>query len=574
MLTERLMRPEEITIDRPQIGSLETEISLQEIKNRVQDIPVCFIIPPSPFLADERVFPFLAGPKIAAVLLENKNPVDLLDLSGYKNYLELVEKYVKNSDVNTFGLTATSPQIPNATAIADKIREIRPDAKIILGGPHVTLTHGAMKQDLKAGRVGRGTHDFNKLIDKFNKLVAGDGENAIFLAIDPNHSEQVIDAGQINSPLFMEKGSLDEYPFPARELIDMDSYHYQIDGFPAFSVIAQLGCPFGCGFCGGREVQSYRTARTRSVDNVVTEIEGVMRASFERENPLTAVMFYDDELNVSKGHLEELCTGLINLQKKFANELTSEEIERLNLKIENVNGEDRLAMRFRGFVKAELFTPEQAHLMYDAGFRVLLSGIESGSDEILDAMRKGTTRKTNSDCVRYAHEAGLKFKALMSIGHPGESYETIADSIEWALSNLKQGDEIDWTVITQYPGSPYYDKSVFVPEKNAWLYQIHNKRTKEIRNLWSQQIDYTKDVLYYKGVAGEYTAYVWTDYLTPAQLVQSRDLAETITRNALNLPDVQHIAALSYEHSMGQGQALPNEVLIRHSQGVIYQNLN
>jgi hypothetical protein len=64
-------------------------------------------------------------------------------------------------------------------------------------------------------------------------------------------------------------------------------------------------------------------------------------------------MFYDDELNVTKNGLEDLCKGLIDLQDRIG-----------------------LEMRFRGFVKAELLTQEQADLMYEAGFRVLLSGVE------------------------------------------------------------------------------------------------------------------------------------------------------------------------------------------------------
>jgi radical SAM superfamily enzyme YgiQ (UPF0313 family) len=92
-------------------------------------------------------------------------------------------------------------------------------------------------------------------------------------------------------------------------------------------------------------------------------------------------------------------------------------------------------MRFRGFVKAELFTPEQARLMKQAGFKILLSGVESGSDKILTVMKKHTSREINSRCVNIAHDAGLRFKALMSIGHPGESETTIGESIEWAVNN-------------------------------------------------------------------------------------------------------------------------------------------
>jgi radical SAM superfamily enzyme YgiQ (UPF0313 family) len=545
-----------------------TEFEAQ--KEKVRNIPVCLITPPSPFLADERVFPFLAPAKIASELIKNSNTVDLLDLSGYSNFLDVTREYLQDTSVRTFGITATSPQVPAAIAIRDEIKTIIPEAQIILGGPHVTLTYGAMNQNINSGTPGRGIHDFAEIEGRFDKLVAGDGEMAIFYAIDPSRPEKIIDSSKNSSPLFMSKGTLESFGFPARQLIDIDSYHYSIDGHRAFSLIAQLGCPFECGFCGGREVQAYRVARTRNVDNVMTEIDGVVSASIERavadndpSKVLTGVMFYDDELNVSPSNLENLCKGLIRLQKKIALKIPEDLQNKLGLEIESVGSEKRLAMRFRGFVKAELFTQEQANLMHEAGFRILLSGVESGSDKILSAMRKHTSREINSRCVTFAHRGGLKFKALMSIGHPGESEKTVNDSIDWVLNNLTEGDDVDWTIITQYPGSPYYDRSIYVPEKEAWVYQIEDRRSGDILRLWSKATDYVHDTYYYKGVQGNYTAFVWTDELSSNELVRLRDHAEEITRKTLNLPALQQTTSLRFEHSIGQG--LPSKVLRKSS---------
>mgnify|MGYP000072964376 CR=1 FL=1 len=559
--------------------SVTTRSSLQEIKERVQNLRVGFFIPGSPFLADERVFPFISGTKLGAVLIENGNTVDLVDLSGYSNPKEIVEDYVTNNSTDIFCLTATTPQIPNAIAIAQEIRHLKPDAKVILGGPHATLTYGALQKDREVGRQGRGTADFVNLLSIFDVIVAGDGEKAIFKAIDLTNTDRVIEAQSRTSPFFIQRGELENFPHPARDLIDMDSYHYYIDGHRAFSLIAQLGCPFECGFCGGRDIDSGRVIRTRTMEDIISEAEEVILASFQRaleshdpKKALTAIMFYDDELNVSPKNLESLCKGLIGLQKKLAQELSPELQKELGLEIEGVHGERRLAMRFRGFVKSELFTQEQANLMYEAGFRVLLTGIESGSNKILSAMRKHTSRQINSRCIEYAHNAGLKVKALMSIGHPGESPETIAESVEWVLSNLKPGDDVDWAAITQYPGSPYYDRSIYVPRKKAWLYRTRVKNgtsgKKETLRLWSKSTDPAKDVLYYKGIPGQYVSYIWTDYLTSEQIVEQRDKAEEITRNHLKLPQITSIAEKQFEHSMGQG--LPQSIL-RNSK-TIYQS--
>ena len=509
--------------------NIHSELSTQ--KEKVRQIPICLIIPPSTFLADERVFPFLGPLKVAAELRKNGNTVEVLDLSGYGNFEEVVDQYISNTDMRVFGLTATTPQIPAAGRVVERIRSKIPDAQIILGGPHATLVHTGMQEDMKSGREGRGTDAFHRIEEIFDKLVIGDGENAVFYAIDPENTNKVIDAGSLKSNLFMSKGTLEGYSYPARDLVDLDSYHYLIDGKRAFSVIGQLGCPFECGFCGGRDSSVFRVARTRQPSDVVNEIEEVVRTSMSKGNPYEAVMFYDDELNVVPRALEELCTELINLQDRLG-----------------------IDMCFRGFVKAELFSPEQAKLMYKAGFRILLTGVESGSDEILNTMRKHTSRKINSQCVQYAHEAGLKVKALMSIGHPGESENTIADSVEWVLNN--KPDDVDWTIITQYPGSPYFDKSVYVEESDAWLYIEPKTRNR----LWSRSLDYLKEAEYYKGIPGEYIAYVWTDYLSSEMLVKFRDQAEETTRKKLKLSSIVSTTVQQFDHSMGQGQ-LPSNIL-------------
>jgi radical SAM superfamily enzyme YgiQ (UPF0313 family) len=485
---------------------------------------ICFVIPPSVFLLDERVFMTLGILRVAAVVEEKGYPLDMLDLSGIRNYIDAVRDYLNGHDTTTFCLTATTPQMPAVCAIADMIRQQRPHTRLILGGPHVTLVNAAFKQELKNGKPKRANHAFAKLVNSFDTLVAGDGEEAIFEALRPE-APQLVDADSPKSQLFLTSHRLAELPMPARHLVDVDSYRYYIEGERALSLIAQLGCPFSCGFCGGRKSPSLRRIRMRSHESVLAEIHQLYT-----EYGVKAFMLYDDELNVNRG-MVELMHGLRDLQDLLGVEF-----------------------RLRGFIKSELFNDEQAEAMHRAGFRWILTGFESGSPRILRNINKKASREDNTRCVEIARRHGLKVKALMSIGHPGESAETVVNTQDWLLE--VKPDDFDVTIITTYPGTPYYDNAEpHVELPNVWTYTFHGDR------LHSYEVDYTQVADYYKGDPdGGYRAYVFTDFLSSEDLVLLRDQVEAGVRAKLDIPFNPSRAAQQYEHSMGQ-QHLPTNIL-------------
>jgi radical SAM superfamily enzyme YgiQ (UPF0313 family) len=245
-------------------------------------------------------------------------------------------------------------------------------------------------------------------------------------------------------------------------------------------------------------------------------------------------MFYDDELNISKGFVK-LLNDIYDLQKELGVEF-----------------------RLRGFVKAELFTEEQAEAMYRAGFRWILSGFEAAHPRILTNIDKIATLEDNTRVVELAHKYGLKVKALMSVGHPGESEETIMAIRDWLIK--MKVDDFDCTVITTYPGTPYYDLAVpHYDLKGVWTY-THRKTGDKLHAI---ELDHTVTADYYKGDPdGGYKAYVFTDNLSPEKIVELRNKVETEVRAVLNIPFNPGSVALRFEHSMGQG--LP-EIIYKES---------
>jgi len=486
---------------------------------------VGLIIPPSPFLLDERVFVSLGILRVAASLEQQGVDVGVVDLSGVSNYLEALDSYVETADIEWIGITCTTPQLPAAVRVATRIRKIRPNLRIVLGGPHVTLTYSAVKVEEKAGVIdGRARKAARLLESYFDVLVSGDGELAVFECFKSD-CPKMVDGDDMRGDFFMSNEQYEELPRPARHLVDLNTYHYSIEGFPATSLIAQLGCPFNCGFCGGRNSRSLRIIRTRSEWSIVDEV----RWLYETYG-YTGFMFYDDELNVNKSFVK-LMNDIYDLQQELGVEF-----------------------RLRGFIKAELFTEEQAEAMYRAGFRWILSGFESADPRMLINIDKMATLEDNTRVVEIAHKYGLKVKALMSVGHPGESEESIMCIRDWLIK--MKIDDFDCTVITTYPGTPYYDLAVPDPvEKGVWTY-THRKTGDKLH---SYELDHTVTADYYKGDPnGGYTAYVFTDNLSAKKIVELRDLVEKDVRAALNIPFNPGGVAVKFEHSMGQG--LPDSI--------------
>jgi len=438
-----------------------------------------FVNPPSPFLTEERVFPSLGILRVATSISINVENISFIDLTNNNDYYSALDDYIINNKLDVICFTSTTPQIKIVFDLCKYIKS-KYKIKIILGGPHVTLMQTSIDistDDIK-DMIIRHMNELNEVIDT---IVIGDGEETIIKAIFLD--EKIIESMNINSNDFITN----------RDFIDVESYKYLIDGKKSTSLISQLGCPFKCEFCSGRNSKFFNRVRTRSVDNVIEEID-LLYKKYGYEG----FMFYDDELNLNKKRFNELLFRLIEYQNK--------------------NG---VEFNFRGFTRSDLLTHEQAILMRDCGFKWLLIGFESGSNRILKNMNKMTTADMNTKTFELANKVGLKVKALMSVGHPGESEESVNETIKW-LKKVKP-DETDVTIVSIYPGCNYFNKSIKISNE-------HLKFTSKYGDaLYIRNIDFLKQSNFYKSKSDEYSSYVHTDYLSEKDMVDSRNrIAENI----------------------------------------------
>jgi radical SAM superfamily enzyme YgiQ (UPF0313 family) len=444
------------------------------------NIPI--IVPPAPYLTNPKALMPLGVLYIAGYIESKGDVCTVIDLSGVDNYIEYTIDKLKQIDFTYVGISATSGQACYSLALASEIRKTFPKVKIIGGGPH--FTHTCLAHKRIPTRTQKFVDDFNSHFDVY---VLGDGEKAIYEAISSD--KKVIDATTPISPSFISDDDLSNIPYPARHLIDMDSYVYNLgcktaSYKKAISIISQRGCPYGCRFCCSRVDKFSRIPRKTSVHNTLGEIEHLFTAY-----GYTDFCFYDDELNVNN-QLDVLLNGFKDLQMKVGTEL-----------------------RFRAFLKSNLVSRDQMKKLKEAGMTVAVIGGESGSERILKNINKKSTLEQNTRFVEYAKEFGVHPKCIMSIGHPGESNQTLEDTFSW-LQKVQLAD-VNFTIISCLPSSHYYDYAKL--ENGLWVYSVPENGDK----LYSVDVDFhAKPNILSTNLEYGYESTVFTDHLTQEEIVE------------------------------------------------------
>jgi anaerobic magnesium-protoporphyrin IX monomethyl ester cyclase len=190
---------------------------------------------------------------------------------------------------------------------------------------------------------------------------------------------------------------------------------------PFAAMVTSRGCPYRCAYCS-KPVFGSRF-RARSPEHVVEEIVYLQDRFGVKE-----IAFYDDTFTLDKKRIHALAEGIIARKLKIA--WTCE--TRVNL------------------VDRELLTH-----MKRAGCYALAYGIESASPDIIDVLCKDTTIEQVEKAVKGSREAGLQVIGYFMLGSPGETPDTIRQTIEFA-KKLKV-DFAQFSITTPFPGTGLYD---------------------------------------------------------------------------------------------------------------------
>jgi hopanoid biosynthesis associated radical SAM protein HpnJ len=314
-------------------------------------------------------------------------------------------------------LFTSTPGFPGDIGLAKAIKEVNPQIKIAFVGPHVTvLPERSLKDCLAIDFVCRKEFDYSVV-----EFAQGKPLNEI-LGISYRNNGSVIHTP--DRPQIEDLDSLPHVTDIYRRDLDVKRYNVPFLLYPYVALYTTRGCPAQCTFCLWPQTLSGHPWRKRSTDDVARE----MAKAKEYWPDVKEFFFDDDTFNIQKARTVELCSKLkpMNLTWSCTSRVTTDY--------------------------------ETLKAMREAGCRLLIVGYESGDQQILKNIKKGATLERARQFTKDCHKLGLTIHGDFILGLPGETRETIRNTIDFAKE--LDVETIQVSVAHAYPGTELYDYAI------------------------------------------------------------------------------------------------------------------
>ena len=361
----------------------------------------------------KRKLPALGLAYIAAYLEKNGFAVSIIDMNVEEIELQRLAEIIEANKYQFLGITATTVQINSALHIAQEIKKVLPELKIVMGGPHPSVMTDEILVNTFVDYVVRGEGELTML-----ELVKGDDpQNILGLSFKRNGN-----LVHNHSRPFIE--DLDKMPFPARHLLPMDKYSPTPGNYlrlPAASMITSRGCPGRCTFCNTDMFG--KTIRFRTAKNISEEITTLIK-----DYKIKEVSFYDDTFSVNKKNIQELCSIILR---------------------------DNIDITWSCMSRIDCMDPNLLKQMKKPGCHSICYGIESADREILENINKRISLDRVQEVLNWTKEAKIQVRVSFMFGNPGETQSTMEKTIRYAIS--LEPDIFIFNITTPFPGTAMFD---------------------------------------------------------------------------------------------------------------------
>lgn len=314
------------------------------------------------------------------------------------------------------GVTYVTHNARFAAGEARKIKEAL-GCPVIAGGPHISTLPTVLDAPFDLAVLHEGEATFADLMRlyqaerRFEPAALAKVEGILY------RDES---GALLRTPPRPTIADLDAIPYPDRDLM-FDQW--RLPGRVEAQLMSSRGCPYDCAFCS--TVKHWGTGyRFPSEAYVVGEIE-LLRERYGAE----VIHFYDDLFVVRKDRVLSI------------------------LKLMRERGLHEGA-EYRCFVRSNLLDDEVMEAFAASGFRLLNIGFESGSDEILQILNKGSaSMKKNRRAIELGRKHGLKFASCFIIGSPGETRQSILETFDFVTSNVDALQYVQFAPLVILPGT-------------------------------------------------------------------------------------------------------------------------
>jgi anaerobic magnesium-protoporphyrin IX monomethyl ester cyclase len=306
--------------------------------------------------------------------------IDMRTLDSWEHFKKIIENI--NSEI--IGISISNVDYKVAMKAVEIIKGAKPSTKIIVGGLNPTIFPEIYQNN-----------------EKIDYIVTGEGEITLLKIIQG--IENNISVPKFNKG---EKPDLNKLPWVDRTLFDYSrelkcSYAPGQEP-PTVTMIAGRGCPYQCTYCQPAESLTYgRPQRMRSPQNVISELR-----TLKNKYDFKSINFWDDTFTLNKEWIFEFC----DLYEKEKLDATIAACSRADIICRNEDMIKRLS---------------------EIGLKWLTIGFESGSQRILNLIKKGTTVEQNYKAASICKKYGIKIIATFMLGLPTET-----KSEQWATAKM------------------------------------------------------------------------------------------------------------------------------------------
>jgi len=364
--------------------------------------------------------PPLGIASIAGALEEAGLCVDLLDQLGSPLSNGQIAAMVAERRYSLVGISCLTAVMNGVVDLAAQLRARAPATPIVLGNIHATVFHRELVADRTADYVLRGEGE--RAMVALARAVANGGT----LEQVPGLTWRDADGNVKTTPLGASI-DLDALPDPAWHLLDLSRYHSTpLLGVrsPMLHIQASRGCPFKCTFCS-QEVMNHGV-RVRSVDNLLGELE---RAHVEHGTEYFAFTDAFFPLDHAQG-------------EAFARAMIESGLHR--------------KVRWISETRVDRVSRSLLQLLRRSGLDLLMFGLESGDQRVLDGLGKRQQLDEARDAVRWAREAGIRTLGLYVLGLPGDTADSCQATARFARD--VGTDMAKFNVAIPFPGSPMFEQ--------------------------------------------------------------------------------------------------------------------